>query len=224
MRVLFVGEGPHDIGRGGTSHAEPGQAAGVVPALARRVLPDLAADSLALRFCDLPRFSPGPGGRGFAGKVAAAILISQRRYGLAGTICVADRDRDRQRLPAMQEGRTRGLAAVAVPHAVVCAVAVESIEAWTLGARQALGQELAIPAPELARRLPADVEALSESSGKPERRPKRLLSELAEAAHRQDCSDLRTRIAEATDVQELSQACREGFAPFVRELRAAFAP
>lgn len=222
MRLLFVGEGPHDIGRSALSPAEPAPAGGVVPALSRRVVPAIAAESRALRWADIPRFAPSAR-RGFAGKVAAAVLLSQRRFGLDGTVCVADRDRDAGRLHELQTGRERGLSLLTAPHAVVCAVAVESIEAWTLGAGSALSQTLSIPRAELARRLPSDLESLSEGSGKPERRPKGLLAALCEGAQVQDCADLRARIAEATDIPELARACSQGFAPFVRALKDAFA-
>lgn len=218
-----MGEGPHDIGRPAYSAAEPGAAAGTVPALARRVVPDLDVDSLAVRWTELSRFDPSARKKGYQAKVAAAILVSQRKYHLDGTICVADRDRDADRLAAMQAGRERGLALVSAPHAVVCAVAVESIEAWTLGARSALSSELRLSARQLGEMLPSDVESLTEQSGKPEKQPKRLLAELAAQASLHDCADLRARIAEKTDVNELSGACRQGFAPFAAELRKTFA-
>lgn len=208
-----MGEGPHDVGRPAASPQDASAAAGVVPALARRIVPGLSSESLAVRWTELPRFHPFAQKRGYEARVAAALLISQRKYRLDGTICVADQDRDKDRLAAMQAGRDRGLELVGAPHAAVCAVAVESIEAWTLGARSALASELRLDPRELRDKLPADVESLTEQSGKPEKRPKRLLAQLAEQAHRTDCADLRTRIAEQTDVEELASACRQGFAP-----------
>lgn len=82
------------------------------------------------------------------------------------------------------------------------------------------GDSLAIRWTELSRFDPL---ARKKQSGKPEKRPKRLLAELAAQAHLQDCADLRARIAEKSDVDELSRACRQGFAPFAAELRKTFA-
>lgn len=218
-----MGEGPHDIGRQAPSLGEPGPAGGVVATLARRVVPAIAGDSPALRWTELSRFHPSARKSGLEAKVAAAILISQRRLGLAGTICVVDRDGDTDRLAALRAGRERGLASAAPGHAVVCGVAVESIEAWTLGARAALATELGLEISALSSHLPSDIEALREQSGKQEKRPKALLQRLAGLVHRQDGEALRTAVAERTDLQELIRRCPQGFAPFAAELVVALA-
>ncbi len=220
MKLLFVGEGPHDIGPQVAPIETQNPAAGVVGTLACRAVPTIDKDSSALRWTQLARFHPDARKSGFAAKVAAAILISGRKFGLDGTICVADQDRDRGRLAEMQAGRERGLALLSFPHAAVCAVAVESIEAWTLGAHSALAAELGIPVPVLKSKLPSDVEDLYESSGKLDKRPKQLLQRLAAEMHRNDGVDLRTAVAQRTDPDELAGACPRGFAPFLARLRS----
>ena len=130
MKVLFVGEGPNDVGSS-ANDSDPRPAGGVVSALAQKVCSGIAAHSIALRWTQLHRFYPG-GNKGLAGKVAVAVLQAARKFECMGTVCVYDRDRDHDRLGLMREGAARGLAAIGTPHAVVCGVAVESVEAWTL--------------------------------------------------------------------------------------------
>lgn len=220
IRVLFVGEGPHDIGRGGSGQDSP--AGGVVAGLARRACPQIAADSPAMRWTELVRFKPGHvRGKGLRDKAALAVLLSHRR-GCAGTICVVDRDRDQDRLPALREGLADGVAAHAPGHAAVCGEAVESIESWTLGARSALAVELGLPESAIAAAFPRRPEELYQNSGTAEHRPKDLLQRLAERVHRADGQSLREAVAAQTDVDELAAHCPQGFAPFLAALRAAF--
>src|SRR5262245_60587402 len=133
MKVLFIGEGPHDIGQLGDDPNSPQKAAGVITVLARKVCPDIDEDSWALRWSRIVRFNPDAKKRRYHAKVSAAIVLSGRKYGCDGTICVADRDKDKNRLKEMEKGRESGLNSLGGPYPVVCGVAVESIEAWTLG-------------------------------------------------------------------------------------------
>lgn len=222
MKVLFVGEGTHDIGGVGEIWARPRPATGVVPTLARRVCPTIGDDSIALAWREIPRFSRHTR-KGFEAKVASAMLLSARKLDCAGTVCVVDRDGDESRLPAMKRRKVDGSSALGVPHPITVGIAVESIEAWTLGAQRALAEELAVELPVLQRALPkAHVEELRESSGREERRPKSVIRRLAELTNRCDGFALRTAVASKTSPEELSAACPSGFAPFAEELRAAF--
>ena len=208
MKVLVVGEGPHD------------QA--VLPALVRKLCPQVEPAEFC-RWTDVSRFGHGAR-KGLAGKVLAAILISHQRRGYEGTVCVVDRDGDDTRAAALEQGRLAGLALVDSAHRAACGVAVESIEAWTLGAREALAEELSLPVERLHRSYPAGVhvEQLKESSGKPEHRPKTLLGQLCQLANQTDCGDLRRSVAERVDPETLRTACPKGFAPFAESLRSAF--
>jgi hypothetical protein len=221
LKVLFVGEGNHDIGAVGERWGQPRPATGVVPALARRVCPVIDDESIALAWRDIPRFSRRPG-KGFEAKVAAAILLT-RRFGCDGAVCVSDRDSDGSRLPAMHRGKQAGLKALGPAGRAAVGVAVESIEAWTLGAIRALAEELELPLERIRSEMPKKhVEGLRESSGNEELRPKPLMQRLAEIAHRADGVALRIAVAERTDPGELAAACPEGFAPFAEDLRATF--
>src|SRR5262245_4649635 len=159
MKVLFVGEGNHDIGLSGKSWSQPRPAHGVVPVLSKRVCPSIElggespAASIALAWDDIARFSPTR--KGLEAKVAAAILLSSKQFGCAGTVCVYDQDRDRdgERLSAMKRGKEKGLAAVDGRHAAAVGVAIKSIEAWTLGATQALAEELDVPLAKIKAKL-----------------------------------------------------------------------
>jgi hypothetical protein len=190
--------------------------------LARRVCPSIEPASIALAWRDIARFSPRAR-KGLEAKVAAAILLSARRLDCGGTICVIDRDGDETRLDAMGRGKTQGLDALGEPHAVATGEAVESIEAWTLGAPAALAEQLGIPADRVRAALPKKhVEALRASSEKVEHRPKAILERIASLANEPDGTALRRAVAERTNVAELEAGCPAGFAPFAREIRASF--
>jgi hypothetical protein len=224
LKVLFVGEGNHDIGPSGEAWGQPRPARGVVPVLARRVCPSIDAASVALPWRELSRLSPNAR-KGLEAKVAAAITISARRFGCEGTVCVSDRDRGLDRLEALNRGKRRGLEVLGAPHTAAVGVAVESVEAWTLGAPQAIAEELGISADRVRAALPAKhVEALSESSGNEDHRPKALIDRIASLARQRDGTAFRCAVAERTEVEALRAACPEGFGPFADELRAAFGP
>jgi hypothetical protein len=125
-------------------------------------------------------------------------------------------------MEAMQRGKKKGLHAIG-SHAVAVGVAVESIEAWTLGATEALAEELRIPIARVRHELQGlDLEKLRESSGKVEHRPKSILDRLAKIAHRSDETELRAEVASRTKATDLEAACPRGFAPFAQELRKNF--
>jgi hypothetical protein len=222
VNVLFVGEGSNDIGCADYSPNQPRSAGGVVPTLARKLCP-LIGDSLAIRWTEITRFSKGKVRRGFAAKVAAAMLLSQA-HGCSGTICVLDCDGCPERLDELQEGKERGAAALGGTHPTACGIAVESIEAWTLGDRQAIAQELAVSEPDVSGLYPRGkkVEELRESSKQENYRPKALLKRIAQLGHREDSTAFRQAIAERTDIARLEHFCPRGFEPFAEEVRREF--
>ncbi|MCB9567472.1 MAG: hypothetical protein H6710_09740 [Myxococcales bacterium] len=221
MKVLFVGDGKHDVGLpDGPHRGDPWPARGVVPALARQVVPMIADDSLALAWKDLHRWRPTPGSgrpRGYAAKIKLAALLARRKLGCEAVIAVADRDGEPTRPDELA-------AAADEPHPVptVCGVAIESIEAWTLGATTALAERLGLPLGNIKKKLPKPVETLYQSSGKREHRPKDLIAAIAELAHQRDSLELREAVAEQTDLQELERTCPEGFGRFAADLRRRF--
>ena len=105
-------------------------------------------------------------------------------------------------------------------HRIAWGLAIESIEAWTLGAPDAIAEELGVTAEAVNQLYPRGihVEDLFEGSGKEHHRPKKLLERIAQLKHRQDSTDFRQAIAERTDVTALEQACPQGFAPFKKRL------
>jgi hypothetical protein len=110
---------------------------------------------------------------------------------------------------------------VAPKQLTVCGLAVESIEAWTLGAPEALAEELAVDVEQVRALYPAGVgvEELYENSGKEQHRPKRLLQRIAQLKHRNDTTAFRQAVAERTAVVALENVCERGFAPFAKKLR-----
>jgi hypothetical protein len=221
--VLFVGEGRHDIGEPNPNPYQPRPTRGSIPTLARRVCPAMSADSVALAWTEIRRFNPAALKRGYEAKVPAAVLLASRRFGCAGTVLVTDRDADPDRYAALQAGVAR--ARQLFPgHRIAFGLAVESVEAWTLGAPDEIAVELGVNGARVRAEYPrgVHVEALSERSGKEEHRPKRLLERLTGLAYREDSVEFREAVAERTEVTTLERACPEGFAPFVAELRAAF--
>ena len=217
-RVLFIGDGKHDVGAPEWPTDDPYPARGVVPHLSARTAAIDRDNSLALTWSRLTRLSPTK--KGYLHKLRAAQLIAQRRYGLDGVVAVVDEDNDPDR---------RTLPDAANQHAVgapaVCGVAVRSIEAWTLGAVTALAAELRTTAARLRSHYVAPVEDLYEGSQKQHLRSKQLLNNLAEnLAHRSDSLELRETVAATTDIDELCRSCPEGFARFAADLRACFGP
>lgn len=85
MKVLFIGEGPHEIGHSLAEHNpfQPRRAGGVLPALVRRICP-MIQEPVALRWSELSRFRPDVKRVGLSAKVAAAVLLSARRFDCAG--------------------------------------------------------------------------------------------------------------------------------------------
>jgi len=224
MRVLFIGEGPHDIGPQPFA-PKPRPASGTVPTLSRRVCPAISEDSLALAWKEIPILDNRQAGKGLGAKVERAIVLSAERFELAGTICVVDQDRDRDRLPVMEQGKQQGLRAVRQSHAVACGVAVESIEAWTIGAPEAIADVLGVTTADVqAHYRLRDVESFYQRSGKPEHRPKDILKRILERNHETGNVAFRTDVAVRTDTETLARNCPKGFKPFSEKLRAAFGP
>jgi hypothetical protein len=212
MKLLFVGEGPHDVGHD-PSQQDVFAAGGVIPALVRRAGVPVGADSKATWWRRLTRFSK----RGLEGKAKAALLIAERRHGCQGVVLVVDNDAkdDEHRLESLE----RGAVDASVP--VACGLAVQSIEAWTLGAPTAIAEELGLTTEEVRELYPSrPVEELHENSGKEELRPKTLLQRLVSQVHRNDSAEFRQAVAERTSVAELEASCPRGFKPFVQELKS----
>jgi hypothetical protein len=227
VKVLFVGEGSHDIGESSPTPGNPRPARGTAPALARRIWPAISPESLSIAWREIHRFrSPGHGrpGRGYANKVIAAVLLSERKFGCKATIAVADRDGKQEREVELLDGAERARS-VAQYHPVVWGIAVESIEAWTLGAVDAIAEVLGIDVQLVKEEFPSgvNVEKLKEQSGKPDHRPKPLLERIADLGHRQPSTEFRAAVAERTDIAVLERACPMGFQPFAERLRAAAA-
>lgn len=230
MKVLFVGEGNHDIGPSGDEeaarrgvHAAEGRAArGVVTGLVCKVVPHLdqsASRALAWREVELYSGDRRPG---LDRKVKAAALIARRRFGLDALVCVYDRDGTR--FASRLDDMARGAAEVTVLP-VVCGLAVESIEAWTLGACEALAEELGLDVAKLRRHYdPAQVEAFLPNSGKAEKQPKAILERVAAEAHREPDLALREAVADRTDVEALARRCPEGFGKFREQLKKKLGP
>jgi len=223
VKALFIGEGGHDIGDSDPNPHQPRPARGTIPTLARRICPEIGPESVALAWSEIRRFNPSAKKRGFPAKVAAAVLVAVRKFGCAGTVLVADRDRDSSRQGELQEVSARARELFPA-HPTAWGLAVESIEAWTLGVPDKIAEELGVDVQLVQQQYPrgVHVESLFESSGKPEHRPKPLLERIANLNHRTDSTEFREAVAERTDMASLAQACPVGFAPFAEQLREAF--
>lgn len=218
MKVFFIGEGSTDVGRPEWP-PKPRQATGVVPVLSRKVIPNISEDSLAIAWREIPILNPNAKTKGLGRKVQLAGLLAKRN-GCVATVCVYDQDGSPERLEQMEAGRTAN-----PDGTVVCGLAIESIEAWTLGAPEAIAKVLSTKLSEIQKVYKLkDVESLVQTSEKPEKRPKDLLAKLACLGNEQDGTDLRVRIAEQTDVKQLEINCKMGFKPFAERLRSAFGP
>jgi len=223
VKVLFIGERPHDIVAPSANPDQPRPARGTIPTLARRVCAGIAPDSIALAWREISRFNPAAGKRGYSAKVPAAALLAVMKFNCGATVVVADRDRETSRQRELEDGVER--AHLVFPqHPAIWGLAIESVEAWTLGVPDTIAQELSVDVALIRHEYPrgVDVESLSEHSGKREHRPKQLLERIAQLKHSNDSTELRQSIAERTDVFALARACPRGFAPFTERLRKAF--
>jgi len=221
VKVLFIGEGRHDIGDPNPNPYHPRPASGAIPILARRICPGVGLDSVALAWAEIPRFVPAGRKPGYSAKITAAALLAIRKHACGGTVVVADRDGRESRQAELEEGVERGRRQFP-RHKIAWGLAVESVEAWTLGVPDKLAEELGVDVKLVHQQYPpgVHVESLSERSGKPEHRPKQLLQRIAQLKHRNDSTAFRQAIAERTDVAVLEQACPQGFAPFAKMLRS----
>jgi len=229
VKVLFVGEGEHDIGPP-VQTGPPRPSRGVVSALCRLICPAIHADSIAMSWRDLSSYDLSNMrlrkrdllGAMYVRQMKVAALIGPRKFQCVGAICVVDRDGDDEKMTTLQEGR---LAAEAIDSTFRFAtgVAIESIEAWSLGDPDALAKALGISTSDLDYRV-SDVEKMKQSSGKEEFRSKTRLQKLAESANLTDCVELREKIAQETEISRLAANCPKGFAPFMSAVQDAFCP
>ncbi len=216
MKVLFIGEGRHDIGDPNPNPYHPRPAQGTIPTLARRICPAISLNSVALAWTEIPRFTPARARHGYLAKITAAALLAVRKHACVRTVVVADRDSKKDRQSELEKGMERARQQFPA-HPIVWGLAIESVEAWTLGVPDKIAEELGVDVQLVQQQYPRgiDVESLSERSGNPAHRPKRLLECLAQLRHRHDSTAFRQAIAEKTEVAMLAQACPQGFAPFV---------
>jgi hypothetical protein len=221
--LLFLGEGRHDIGDASPNPYDPRPAQGTIPTLARRICASIDSESVALAWTEIRRFNRDARKAGYSAKIAAAVLVAARKFACVGTVVVADRDGKADRQAEMEEGVERARR-LFPHHPTVAGLAVESVEAWTLGVPHRIAEELQMDIEAIRKHYPPriPIESLSERSGKPEHRPKQLLEKLAQLKHRTDSTAFRQAIAERSEVAELERACPQGFAPFAAHVRAAF--
>lgn len=211
MKVLFIGDGAHDVGTPSFSPT-PRPPAGVVSTLCRSLQPAISQESVALSWVEIPRLNKTK--RGLKHKLVAATELAIR-HGCVATIAVVDQDRDRKRLESLREGQSK-----IQNHRTAVGMAIESIEAWTLGAPLAIAQKLNISTNDLTKFYsPTHVESYYENSGKQELRPKGILQRITESVHLQDDAVFRADVAELTDLNELEMNCPQGFGPFAADVR-----
>jgi hypothetical protein len=230
LKILFVGEGPHELGAAQPGYG-PRTATGPVPVLARRICPSLGAEHLAIKWNEIQRFPVHQKQldrdirkSGYQTKVKRAILLGAIVFKCNGTICLADADTaPKDCLEQMRLGQAEGLETVVGHHAAVCGVAFQSVDAWTLGARTSLAAELGVTVEALRQYYPAKhIEELSNQSGKEDHQPKAILEQIASSHRRSANTDFRTAVAERTEIEELEKECPKGFKPFAHDIRRAF--
>jgi len=218
MKVLFVGEGNNDIGK----RSWPigfARAQGVVSILARKIVPEIHHDSISVSRGQLDRLDRRKPA-GLQHKVTAAVQLA-RREGCAATVFTHDQDRNDAVRSSLAAGRDE-IQQELPDHKVVIGVAVESIEAWTLGARSGLKAVLQVSDADLdAIYRPSRVETYFNSSDKPEHQAHKLLEQVAQLGHSSAGTEFRERVAAETDIDELKRNCPQGFKAFAEKLEQA---
>jgi len=207
-RIQFVGEGVTDIG--GERHT------GVVPRLTEKVLTQRLERPVAFEAerVPLPRFHRS---RGYETKVACAIREANRQ-GFDGIAIVVDRDGDTERIKRLKKGVEDASSEVPLP--AVVGVAVETIEAWLLADEQAIREALDC---DVAAGI--DPEKLTGRPGTMDH-PKDRLAELLA----RDTDEGRTNserfdtIADRANVAVVERRCKQGFAPYAKDVRHIFGP
>lgn len=223
MRTIFlVGEGKTDIGTVGRPSVLPEEAReGVVQVLVRRVL-DAPASELAFKPRAVRSFPKEPGkfkGPRLEGDARNAYRAYQlARFDHDGMIMVRDSDNTGdERLAQMEAGiqTARQRKGPQIPHA--CGLAVQTIEAWVLGALAGRDQ----PVPALPRGKA--IEELWGKKNDPESHHPRALCRQA-LRHLDMGDDLTSKatVVEDCDLAALERACPRGFARFAGALRLAF--
>ena len=237
MRVLFVCEGDHDAGKSDPLNWSGDRpAGGVVPLLCAKVCPviDLPASrSLPAKH---PYLLPGERTRrnfsrsallarhGLDVKAARAVVFADRS-GFAGTVMIVDADSaPATAIADMEAGAKTGTDSLGRPHGFVGGLAVQSIEAWTLGAPTALAACLKSDANGLRRHYSvADVEEFA-NTRQPHQNGKAILKRLCSGCRGEDGTEFREEVARATDPAELERYCPEGFGRLAKVLRERLCP
>jgi hypothetical protein len=223
MRTIFlVGEGKTDIGTAGQPSVLPHEAReGVVQVLVRRVL-DAPASELEFKpravrdFPKEPGKFKGPRLEGDARKAYRAYQLA--RFDHDGMIMVRDSDNTGdERLAQMEAGiaAARQRSGPRIPHA--CGLAIQTIEAWVLGALACRDQ----PVPALPRGKA--IEELWGSANDPgSNHPRPLCRRALRDIHMSDDLSGKVAVVEDCDLAGLERACPGGFARFARDVRRAF--
>jgi len=171
----------------------------------------------------LPRYHEYPDGRtppgrmgagGYAMRVRLA-MINAKAFSYDGVIAVVDRDGkcNKDRIKELREGRDR---AHEYGSLIPCAlgVAIETIEAWILGDREALKQGLGFsPARPVAH--PEKIWGNEGSGNHPKDRIRDLFAQ--DDSERSDPEMVRDVVSLA-DPATLKRTCPAGFAPFAEEV------
>lgn len=219
MKILFVGEGRHDIG----THEfppRPGAPDAFLLGICQKLVPEISSDSIAIKWSQINLFSKDRR-RGLDRKLLAASQLAAS-HGCVGLIAVVDQDRDEDRIRILNE--TRNAIALREPtQRAAVGVAIESIEAWVLGDPAAIASTIGKTESEVLSvyRL-ASVESLYERSGNHETRPKGIVSRIAAIAHSEDSAEWRCDVADRISISTLERNCPSGFKPFADDVRRVF--
>lgn len=225
MKILFVGEGVHDLNRRDWTQ-DFGKADGVVAELLRRACPDAVGDesiSVPWKSKALTVLSKKRGISPRVHKLQLAVEFAKRQN-CAATVAVYDDDNREGRADALIDAGTE-VTRSHPDHRVITGVAVRTIEAWCLGAVSALAEVAGVPADEIDRRRrksPEDLDSDDSPSGKGS---KTILDDIAKACGETKAhAEFRAEVARRTDVEELARNCPRGFGPFLRQVREKLCP
>jgi hypothetical protein len=223
LKVLVLGEGPHEIGRK-LDQVLSNDELPALPILVRRILGDGRSVSFECRSFknetkarvkDMVTTRVGARAGAISRKVAQAIQMAKRQFDAVVVVIDRDRKLDSEKIAALREGRN---SAATKPRCPTCAVGtpVETFDAWMIADSKAV--QKAEGNPDHCHPTPEGLAGKEGSGNHPKDRAAKVFGSSDRLGEKY------RMVAEEVDLKQLQNSCPEGFKPFADEIRSRIAP